>query len=131
HLKSNVHPDSPFEGADRGPPSTDHPIARPTAWAMRSGRFISGGAHRQETNELIEDQTGGTMPPAEATAEAPTSEERAATTAVADAPAQPSEPASEPAAPAATPDPSVASDHSSMASASAPTAVDEPAPDAA
>jgi hypothetical protein len=34
---------------------------------------------------LIEDQTGGTMPPGEATAEAPTSEERVATTAVATA----------------------------------------------
>jgi len=80
---------------------------------------------------LIEDQTGGTMPPAEATAEAPTSEERAATTAVADAPAQPSEPASEPAAEAATPELSATSDESSMPGASAPDAVDEPAPDAA
>jgi small subunit ribosomal protein S1 len=51
---------------------------------------------------LIEDQTGGTMPPAEASAEAPTSEERVATIAVADEPAEPSEPASEPAAEAAS-----------------------------
>jgi len=50
---------------------------------------------------LIEDQTGGTMPPAEAAAEAPTSEERVATMAVADEPADTSEPASEPAADAA------------------------------
>jgi small subunit ribosomal protein S1 len=59
----------------------------------------------QETNALIEDQTGGSMPPAEATAEAPTSEERVATTtAVADEPAEPSETTSESAAAAADPD---------------------------
>ena len=68
---------------------------------MRSGVFVFPGHVYQETIELIEDQTGGTMPPAEASAEAPTSEERVATMAVADEPAEPSEPASEPAAEAA------------------------------
>jgi small subunit ribosomal protein S1 len=50
---------------------------------------------------LTEDQQGGTMPPAEATAEAPTSDQSVATVAVADEPAKTSDTASEPAAEAA------------------------------
>jgi small subunit ribosomal protein S1 len=53
---------------------------------------------------LTEDKQGGTMPPAEATAEAPTSDQSVATVAVADEPANISDIASEPAAEAANPD---------------------------
>jgi small subunit ribosomal protein S1 len=53
---------------------------------------------------LTEDQQGGTMPPAEATAEAPTSNQSVATVAVADEPANISDTASEPAAEAAKPE---------------------------
>jgi small subunit ribosomal protein S1 len=47
---------------------------------------------------LTEDQQGGTMPPAEAAAEAPTSEQSVATVAVADEPAKSSDAASDPTA---------------------------------
>ncbi len=50
---------------------------------------------------MTEDQQGGTMPPAEATAEAPTSDQSVATVAVADEPANIADTTSEPAAEAA------------------------------
>jgi small subunit ribosomal protein S1 len=53
---------------------------------------------------LTEDQQGGTMPPAEATAEAPSSDQSVATVAVADEPANISDASSEPAAEAAKPE---------------------------
>ena len=74
------------EGADRGPPS-DGPLDRRThGLGDALGPFRFEGARRQET-ELTEEQQGGTMPPAEASAEAPTSEQPVGAVAVADEPA--------------------------------------------
>jgi small subunit ribosomal protein S1 len=68
------------------------------------GPFRIPGAMSTGDHQLTEDQQGGTMPPAEATAEAPSSDQGVATVAVADEPANISDNASEPAAEAASPD---------------------------
>jgi len=59
------------------------------------GPFRIPGATSTGDHQLTEDQQGGTMPPAEATAEAPTSDQSVATVAVADEPANISDTASE------------------------------------
>ena len=73
---------------------------------------------------MTEDQQGGTMPPAEAPAEAPTSDQSVATVAVADEPANISDMASEPAAEAASPETTTATEE-------APGVVADPVPEPA
>jgi small subunit ribosomal protein S1 len=88
------------------------------------GPFRIPGQCSQETHQLTEDQQGGTMPPAEATAEAPSSDQSVATVAVADEPANISDTTSETAAEAAIPEPTTATEE-------APGVVADPVPEPA